>query len=46
MSLVKHGVPWDVAKNLSDAELIAYCVIAGEMDGGRFNWATLTWHKD
>ncbi len=45
MVLVKSGVPWDVAINLSPAELLAYCVIAGELDGGKFNWNGMTWEK-
>jgi hypothetical protein len=45
--LVKHGVPFDVAFALSEggmeAELIAYQVIFGELEGGTFNFDRMEW---
>lgn len=43
--LTKAGVPWEVAIHLSAAELLAYCVIAGELEGGKFNWRAMEWEK-
>lgn len=43
--LAKAGVPWSVATQLSPAELLAYCVIAGEMEGGKFNWRAMEWER-
>jgi hypothetical protein len=45
--LVKNGVPFDVAFALAeggmDAELIAYQVVLGELDGGVFRWDRMEW---
>lgn len=41
--LVRRGVPWEVATNLSPAELLAYCVVCGELDGGRWSWRAMRW---
>ena len=41
--LAKRGVPWEVATSLTPAELLAYCVISGELDGGRWNWRAMRW---
>ncbi|WP_298291417.1 hypothetical protein [Thiomonas sp.] len=43
--LAARGVPWDVATSLPPAELMGYCVAAGELEGGRFNWSTLEWES-
>lgn len=43
--LVKHGVPWDVALNLSPAETLGYIVAIGELDGGKFSWGAMDWEK-
>jgi hypothetical protein len=43
--LVKHGVPWDVAWSLSPARRLAYIVVAGELDGGSFDWHRLAWRE-
>lgn len=42
--LAKSGVPWEVAINLSNSELMGYVVAAGEIDGGKFNWNSLSWN--
>lgn len=40
LALVKHGVPFDIAFSLSNAERVAWLIICGEIDGYRFNWST------
>lgn len=45
MALVKAGVPWAVAEQMSPAELLGYRVIAGESDAGEFDWTRLTWTR-
>ena len=41
--LVKHGLPWEIATNLTPAELLAFCVVCGELDGAKFNWRAMEW---
>lgn len=43
MRLVRVGVPWDVAWRMSPARRLACIVIAGELDGGEFDWDRLEW---
>jgi hypothetical protein len=38
--LVKNGIPFDVAFSLEPTERLAYAVILGELNGGRYNWQT------
>ncbi len=45
LSLVRCGVPWDVAWCLPDADALAYCVVFGELDGGAFDWSAMAWKK-
>jgi hypothetical protein len=40
---VKNGVPYDVALCLSDADVAAYSIIFGELDGQKFNWNAMAW---
>ena len=43
--LVKNGVPFDVAFELYDHELLAYSVIFGEFEGAEWDWKALKWKK-
>jgi hypothetical protein len=43
MALVKAGVPWPVAERMSPAQLLGFRVIAGELEGGEFDWKGLKW---
>ena len=43
--LIKRGVPWEVAINLPPHESLAFCVIFGEQEGGKFNWSALKWEQ-
>jgi hypothetical protein len=45
ISLVKFGVPIEVANNLSRTARLAWLVICGELDGGEFNWSRGEWVK-
>jgi hypothetical protein len=38
-----NGVPYDVAFSLPPDERMAHVVAIGTLNGGRFNWGTLTW---
>jgi hypothetical protein len=40
---VSKGIDYDVAFALYPDELMAYCVIFGELDGGRFDWEASKW---
>lgn len=42
-ALIKHGVPWDVAMNMSRGTRWAFLVIFGELNGNRFNWDAMQW---
>jgi hypothetical protein len=42
---VKNGVPYDVAFSLPDADVAAYSIIFGEMEGQKFNWQGMVWEK-
>ncbi len=41
--LATRGVPWDVAIRLTPTELLGYCVVVGELEGGRFDWTLMRW---
>ena len=46
LSLVKAGVPFDVAFALPDGDALAYSVVMGELEGGHiFSWETMSWRK-
>ena len=41
-----NGVPYDVAINLDDMELLAYCIAFGEINGQKWDWKRLSWATD
>jgi hypothetical protein len=41
--LVRRGVPYDVAMHLSPAQRLAFIVLMGEAEGGRFDWERMGW---
>ena len=44
LSLVRHGVPFDVAFSLEWPELIGWNIALGELTTGKtYNWSTRTW---
>ncbi|MDA8230743.1 MAG: hypothetical protein M0006_05340 [Magnetospirillum sp.] len=43
--LVKNGVPFDVALSLSPADVLAFSIIFGQMDGGEWDWGRMTWRE-
>ncbi|MFI4985822.1 MAG: hypothetical protein ACHQF3_00100 [Alphaproteobacteria bacterium] len=45
LALVKAGVPWEVATKLSPARRLAYIVALGELQGGKFDWDTMSWKE-
>jgi hypothetical protein len=45
MTLIAHGVPWSVAWQLEEYEIIAMIVAIGEAEGGVFNWDSMKWER-
>jgi hypothetical protein len=45
LRLVKQGVPWNEAWNMSPARRLACLIAFGEMDGGIFDWQSLCWRE-
>jgi hypothetical protein len=41
--LVKNNVPFDVAMSIPDEESLAYAVILGTFEGGKFSWDRMRW---
>lgn len=39
----KGALPFDVAFSVPDDFLVAWNVVAGEIEGGEFSWRTMTW---
>lgn len=47
LSLVKHGVPFDVAFALLPEEAMAWSIVFGELESGQtFDWEAMTWVRD
>ncbi len=44
LGLVQSNVPYDVAFSLTPAQRLAYTVILGQLQGGRFDWSRMAWH--
>ena len=43
--LVKYGVAMDRAEAMERSERLAWLVVIGQSEGGRFNWDTMEWEK-
>lgn len=43
--MVKNGVPFDLAFSLGETERAAFCIIFGEIDGGKFDWQQMEFTK-
>jgi hypothetical protein len=43
--LVKNGVLFDTAFGMDDDWRQALCVVFGELEGMRFNWATMAFEE-
>lgn len=41
--LARNGVPWSEIMTMSSERRIACCVALGELDGGLFDWKTMSW---
>lgn len=39
------GVPFDVAHCLEQHELLAYLILHGQLEGGEFDWPSMSWIK-
>lgn len=44
--LIKNGVPLDVAFSLPVDERLAWAVVMGEINGGKFDWDAMQWRND
>ena len=44
-SSCRNGVPFDVAFSLPPDDRLAWVVALGTLDGGEFDWATLSWKE-
>ena len=42
---MKNGVEFDVAFSLDDAKAMAWAIIFGQFEGGKWNWNTFRWDK-
>lgn len=40
---MSRGVPFDVAFNLQSEDTLVWTVILGEIDGGEFDWNSMSW---
>jgi hypothetical protein len=38
-------VTWDLIEGGMEARALAYIVVAGEIDGGTFDWENMAWEK-
>lgn len=45
MALIKLGVPFDVAHAMTALEGLAYRIIGGELEDGKFDWAAMEWER-
>jgi hypothetical protein len=43
LSLVRNGVPFDVAFSLDPLDRMAYNIIFGELDGNVWSWSRMRW---
>lgn len=43
--LAKAGIPWAEIMEMDAVERQGWCVAAGTVEGGKFNWNTLAWEK-
>ena len=41
--LVKNGVPYDIATNLDDDDLLAHVIVMGEFEGQLWSWSSMAW---
>lgn len=41
MFLLSKGVPYDIAFGTDEIFRVAGCIVLGEIEGGKFNWATM-----
>jgi hypothetical protein len=40
---VKHGIPFDRAMAMDEAELAAWRIMFGELEGEKWNWRLMRW---
>lgn len=43
VALIKFGISEERAYTMDQGERIAYLVMFGEMEGGKFNWESMAW---
>lgn len=42
---MKNGVPYDVAFTMSPIDVQAHTIVFGELEGLKFNWATMRFEE-
>jgi hypothetical protein len=45
MALTGGVVPWEIASRMRPPVLLACRIIAGELEGGEFDWAAMRWRE-
>ena len=43
--LTKNGVPWDVVMDMDPETRRGFCIAAGTVAGGTYDWSALMWKK-
>jgi len=41
--LVKNGVPYDVAFNMGEADILAHMIVFASFEGTNFDWRRMRW---
>jgi hypothetical protein len=44
--LVKNGLPLDYIETLNDAEILAWTVCFGQLEGSEFDWHQMKWRRE
>jgi hypothetical protein len=45
LAVVSKGVPYAVAMNMDEGELLGHHIIFGEVEGGTWDWSRMEWEK-
>ena len=46
MTLVKLGLSLAEIESMSDSEMLAWQIAAGEAEGGQWSWSEMQWRQD
>lgn len=45
LRLVKNGVPFDVSMSIPDYQVLAWSIIMGQADGGKWDFGSMKWKE-